>query len=651
MKHFISKIWQHVKISSHHILLFFVFLFLLLFIFRSTEFILMESLDNLDYLGYGYYLDFLTALSFTFYLSFIFLLFKNSSKLVSYFVFWTISLISISLSVYFNITGKLLGQELFHYTYSEKYKIISSGLSNKAILISLFYLSVSIILFYLYKKNNEKSDLVVTQVLGLLFLLTIPFVWNNNKKHLFNHSPVKKFMNLKSYYCLNSKIPFLNMALISEFSTDKDFTYNEKELKQAISSFQNENPSCTNSDFPYLSDVPKNSSLSKFFVVDKDKKPNIVIIISESWSTSFSGESSTFGSYTPFVDSLSKHSLYWPNTLSNAEKSYGALPNILGSLPYGRRNNSFTYEENLVGLEYSTLYSILPPEYFTSFSHGGGLNFDNSGPFLIAKGIDGVLGENELEKITKHKKNLTWGFDDYQLFHHIIPELQANREPFSSTIFTLGMHHPFDQKPINELSHIVSGEIKNHSIKNAILSSDDAIKQYFNEVENEDFHQNTIYIIVGDHCIDKLSLRSPIDAFHVPTLIYSPLLKTPRMFKNPVVHKDILPTLIGLLSSNFSFKSNKPFVSLGKQLDTNQIFRPDLDNSLSLRYDNLPQYIKGKHYLVQNQVWEITDSLLNSKPIKNDSIMEILVKKVRERRVLNEYTVTKNKLLPKVKTE
>jgi hypothetical protein len=40
-----------------------------------------------------------------------------------------------------------------------------------------------------------------------------------------------------------------------------------------------------------------------------------------------------YGGFT-YLDSLIPKSLYWENFVSNAGRTFGALPSILGSLPY-----------------------------------------------------------------------------------------------------------------------------------------------------------------------------------------------------------------------------------------------------------------------------------------------------------------------------
>jgi len=48
------------------------------------------------------------------------------------------------------------------------------------------------------------------------------------------------------------------------------------------------------------------------------------------------GEGAEYGGFTPYLDSLTTKSLYWENFLSNTGRTFGVLPSLLGSLPFGK---------------------------------------------------------------------------------------------------------------------------------------------------------------------------------------------------------------------------------------------------------------------------------------------------------------------------
>ena len=57
----------------------------------------------------------------------------------------------------------------------------------------------------------------------------------------------------------------------------------------------------------------------------------------------------------------------------------------------------------------------------------------------------------------------------------------------------------------------------------------------------------------------EIPISSQIDRFHVPLVIYSPLLKKGKKFSSVVSHFDITPSLLSFLQHNYDIK--QPSVS------------------------------------------------------------------------------------------
>src|ERR1022692_4715500 len=90
-----------------------------------------------------------------------------------------------------------------------------------------------------------------------------------------------------------------------------------------------------NIDYPFLHKDNTPNTLKPFFLAgDGSQKPDIVVIIIESMGKAYSGKDAYLGSFTPFLDSLADHSLYWENCLSGGGRTFAALPSIFGSLPF-----------------------------------------------------------------------------------------------------------------------------------------------------------------------------------------------------------------------------------------------------------------------------------------------------------------------------
>lgn len=242
------------------------------------------------------------------------------------------------LTEYFLINNDLLSSSVFEYSFKELVNILSIELSSNRIYFVIALISLMLIALVLYFKSakisytkNSKWFLVTYLLLGIYSFLnrentykTLSYFDSYNQFLLGNSKPI---FFIKTYYD--------NLELTNNTS--------KKEITELVRQFQSNFPYKydRNKNYPLLKNHSYKNVLGRFFKV-KDEKPNIVIVISESLSASFSGSNlSLKKSLTPFTDSLGAKGLSWNNFFSNAERSYGVLPNLLASLPSGTAVKGF----------------------------------------------------------------------------------------------------------------------------------------------------------------------------------------------------------------------------------------------------------------------------------------------------------------------
>ena len=88
-------------------------------------------------------------------------------------------------------------------------------------------------------------------------------------------------------------------------------------LKKSINDFHSLYPEkkFISSEYPLLHTNTSKDLLSDYFDFNTSP-PNIVFIIMESLSRSYSGKNAYLGSMTPFLDSLSNHGIYFENFIN-----------------------------------------------------------------------------------------------------------------------------------------------------------------------------------------------------------------------------------------------------------------------------------------------------------------------------------------------
>lgn len=278
-------------------------------------------------------------------------------------------------------------------------------------------------------------------------------------------------------------------------------------------------------------------------------KTNVVVILLESFGDEFVGAAGAKDSFTPFLDSLSSHSLYFYNGIANGKKSIEGVPAVIASMPSLMDNPyiSSPYGSNTI----ETIPRILKKEGYTSaFFHGatnGSMRFDG---FAAQAGFDHYLGRKEYNNDTHFDG--TWGILDEYFNPWVAQKLSEFKAPFFGTLFTLSSHHPYYIPP-----HM-KGKLKKgkYPICESIAYADYSLKKFFEEARKQPWYNNTIFILCADHTnAPETSLYSQrTEIFKIPILIFDPQQRiTPQKETVFFQHIDIFPTLMDLLNIKTSF--------------------------------------------------------------------------------------------------
>ena len=293
--------------------------------------------------------------------------------------------------------------------------------------------------------------------------------------------------------------------------------------------------------------------------------PNIVIIIVESLGVEVINSGAM-----PFVDSLASTGLYWPNCISTAIRSYGAVPSITGSVG-GPKSFQFGTMP-----AHNTLLSLLKHEgYNTRAYYGGQFTFDCIYEYLTAQDIDYLSPFFEELTDSGGHKDYWWGFHDDDLFRRTLENLASldNDQPYCALITTLSMHDVLRLSDERQQEYEQRAKLLPPSptgsnldeLYSACLFTDDYLRRFFQDFSQHDDFNHTIFVITGDHSSgrqrgDKLSLH------HIPLVIWSPLVTKPTTFSHPVTHNDIAPSLYQLLTQHYGLKAQPTVHWLGAGL-------------------------------------------------------------------------------------
>jgi uncharacterized sulfatase len=152
----------------------------------------------------------------------------------------------------------------------------------------------------------------------------------------------------------------------------------------------------------------------------------------------------------------------------------------------------------------------------------------------------------------------------------------------------------------------------------SILYADNSIRDFIKNYSSRSDFNNTIFIITGDHRMPEIPMETKIDRYHVPLIIYSPLLKHAQTFSAMSSHLDITPSILSLLKHQYHLKTPSVATWMGHGLDTSSSFRNTQAYPLIQTKNDLVDYIMNDYMLNGNDLYKIENNM-RLEPVDDDN--------------------------------
>lgn len=374
--------------------------------------------------------------------------------------------------------------------------------------------------------------------------------------------------------------------------------------------------------YPFLHPEQTPDTLGPYFKPTTDgRPPNLVVIVVEGLGRSFSGPHASLGSFTPFLDRLAARSLYFENFLSNQGRTFGVLPSLFGSAPFAREG--FTSLGKRMPPAPS-LFNVLQRQgYHTAFYNGTDTTFDDERGYIELQGVQHLVDMKSFGPGYQLNPLSAWGYPDKELVSRVLADSPRLATPFLLVMQTISMHSDyrfpgqaeylarFEQR-LREL-HIPAAQLPayraNADIYSSILYTDAQLQRYFAAVAKLPWYANTIFVITGDHRLPEIPMGEYVDRYHVPLIIFSPLLKQPARFPAVSSQLDVTPSLMALLSHTYGLKRPARTPWLGTALDTSPRFRSVQTFPLQQTKTSAPEYVAGRWWLRAGHLYELENGI------------------------------------------
>ena len=292
-------------------------------------------------------------------------------------------------------------------------------------------------------------------------------------------------------------------------------------------------------------------------------KPNVVLVICESFSAY---KSSMYGNplnTTPYFNELCKNGVFFDRCFTPAYGTARGVWAAVTGIPDVESPSTASRNPNAVNQ-----HTII--NNFTGYNNyyflGGSATWANIRG-LLTNNING-LHLYEGDDYTANKIDV-WGISDKNLFLEANKVLKEQTKPFFAVIQTADNHRPYtipkeDEGAFKTLSFSTDslkrfGFESNEEV-NAFRFTDFCYQQFIETAKKERYFDNTIFVFVGDHGIrgnagdmfPKSWTEQGLTCEHVPLLFYAPKLLQPKRIHSVCSQVDILPTVASIAKTPFT---------------------------------------------------------------------------------------------------
>ncbi len=333
---------------------------------------------------------------------------------------------------------------------------------------------------------------------------------------------------------------------------------------------------------------------------DKRSRPNVVLVLMESFRAFESGAYGAHPTHTPQLDRIASEGIKFTKFYGNGSYTVrGEFSTLFSFLPDFYGTDAYTsYPTN----GYNSLPSVLKQNGYETFWIGGfPVNFNGARFCLAANGIDFFF-----DHVPNPRKVTLMGPSDEDIDEYAERTLSSAKQPFFAEVMTLSGHFPFIDAGDGWGNHKLAKqqEPTYENYVHAMEYADLALGEFLSAAQSTDWGRNTVFLITGDHGVWIFPDGKSIDRirkneiYHrLPFIMWSPQRIKPSENDTLGSQIDITPTVLDFLGL-YQVNSFLGTSLLRQDADVRQVF---------MLQDQRWNYRNGNEYLYDAGAEGFTD--------------------------------------------
>lgn len=270
--------------------------------------------------------------------------------------------------------------------------------------------------------------------------------------------------------------------------------------------------------FIFMSDDEANKIVSAYkdrdtgskLLAVKGSKPNVIVIIWESFTKKATEIKRNGIDITPCFNKLKQEGIYFSDIYATGDRTDKGIVAVLSGYPAQPITSIVKIPSKASKLQ-------MLPQYFNAngyrslFFYGGEPEFANMKAYLSNGNFDEFT---TIDNFSDKDKNSKWGAHDGVVMQKVFDDLNASRKPFFCNWLTLSSHEPFEVP----VPAVITGDDDESKFLNSLHYTDSILNELVQKCKQQSWWNNTIMVIVADHGHRLPRTGKKIDDFKIPLL-------------------------------------------------------------------------------------------------------------------------------------
>lgn len=284
----------------------------------------------------------------------------------------------------------------------------------------------------------------------------------------------------------------------------------------------------------------------------KTERPNILIILLESFASTFMEIPDNGEDITPNLKRLTNEGIFFNNFYGNSFRTDRALVSALSGYPGAPTTSIMKSPKKSQSLP-SIARELRRVGYTTDFLYGGDIAFTNMQSYFLSTGYQKLTSGSSFS--SKEQATHAWGVTDHITFDHLYKSIEERTDSLWHTGFlTLSSHDPF-VVPFNRFQDKTT---------NAFAYTDNALGSFIEKIKKSPAWDNLLIILLADHgySYPKTLEKHDPDFFHIPMLWLGGAVSEPLQINTLMNQTDLAATLLAQLNiSHYQFEFSRDIFS------------------------------------------------------------------------------------------